>query len=78
MQFVDREYGRNDINILAALKDPNQAVILEVDNASHWCVGVRKTLFGNDYVVVDPWTGKQATACGTYKNITGAAYFKRV
>ncbi len=77
MAFEHREEGRNDANILSALKDPNRAVMLQVDNGQHWVVALRKTLFWNDYVVVDPWFGDKRTACGTYKNITGAAYFKR-
>jgi len=78
MEFESRQIGRVDKDIQAALKDPNRAVILLVDNGQHWVVALGKTLTGNDYRVADPWFGDKRTACGTYKNITGAAYFKRV
>lgn len=78
MAFESREYVRNDVHIQEALKDPNRAVLLEVDNGQHWVVALRKTLLGNDYVVADPWFGDKRTACGAYKNVTGAAFFKRV
>jgi len=77
MVFVEREKGRNDAHIREALKDPNKAVMLQVDNGAHWVVAIGKTLWGNDYRIVDPWFGDKRTACGTYKNITGAAYWKR-
>jgi hypothetical protein len=75
----DRRYqGRNDDAIQACIKDPNRAVLLQVDNGQHWVVALSKTIFGNDYVVADPWFGDKRTACGTYKNITGFATFKRL
>lgn len=75
MRFVKRERGRNDAGIRNALADPDDAVILEVDNHSHWVVAIRKS--GNDYVILDPWTGKKGKAIKDYRNITGAAYFSR-
>lgn len=75
MRFSQRLYGRNDKAIQESLKDPNKAVILEVDNGQHWVVALRKTILGNDYVILDPWTGKKTTACGTYHNVTGSAHF---
>jgi len=77
MRFDGRYFGRNDEAIMAALKDPNRAVILNVDNGAHWVVALRKTFFGNDYVVLDPWWGDKRTACGSYKNIVGFATFAR-
>ncbi len=75
MQFLIREYGEHGENIKRALKDPQRAVLLEVNKGAHWVVALRKTLLGDDYVILDPWTGKKATAKGTYHDITGAAYF---
>jgi hypothetical protein len=78
MKFVWREYLRNDTRIKQALKDPKQAVLLEVNYGQHWVVAVSKNLFGNDYTVIDPWTGSRCNAVATYHNITGAAYFSRI
>ncbi len=75
MAFETRGYGRNDDFIKAALKDPNRAIILNVNGGAHWVVALRRTLFGNDFVCADPWTGKTCTAVGTYKNIVGYASF---
>ena len=75
MKFVMRDYGRNDEKIREYLKESGKAVIFEVDNKSHWVVGVKPTLFGNDYVIVDPWDGQKKTLKASYKNITGATYF---
>lgn len=86
MQFLWRAYGvlgpghvspyKDDKRILEALKDPKQAVLLQVDNGKHWVVALRKTLIGNDYLVADPYYATKNTARGTWHNITGAAYFK--
>lgn len=76
--FAWREYGRNDVKILAALKDPKQAVILEVPlpkGGKHWLVAKRKALLSNDYVCQDPWTGKEVNAVKTYGAIAGSAFF---
>lgn len=76
MKFVSREYMRNDEKIREYLKDSGKAVIFEVNNHAHWVVGVKPTLIGNDYVIVDPWDGKKKTLLKSYRNITGAAYFQ--
>lgn len=78
MRFVRREYGRHDISIKEALKDPRKAVILEVNNRAHWVVALRPALLGSGYIVLDPWTGKKCGVLFQYHNITGAAYFERV
>lgn len=75
-EFVKRQNIRSDVNIKAAIADPNQAVILNVNNGAHWVVAVRPTLFGDSYIVVDPWTGTKCDVIKVYKNIVGAAYFK--
>lgn len=77
MSFEKREYGWNDFAICQAMSDPDRAVILNVNDGQHWVVALRKTIFSNDYVVLDPWTGKKALAFKDYHNINGAAYFKR-
>jgi len=76
-KFERREYGRNDTEIMKALKDPNRAVILEVANHSHWVVCIGKTLFGN-YKIADPWFGDISTMARYKNDITGAAYFQRL
>lgn len=77
MAFQRREYGRNDKEIRLALKDPNRAVILQVNDGQHWVVAIRSNFFGGGYTVLDPWTGKKCNVLKVYRNITGAAYFSR-
>ena len=77
MKFAGREYQRNDEKIREYLKDSDKAVIFEVNDHSHWVVGVKPTLVGNDYVIVDPWDGLKKTLKKSYRNITGVAYFER-
>lgn len=78
MKFDLREYGRNDAHILAALKDPNRAVILQVNDGAHWVVAYStRVLRRGDYIIVDPWDGKKKSLLSAYKNITGAAYFSK-
>ena len=76
-KFSERIYGQNDDKIRDALKDPNKAVILQVNHGAHWVVALSKTLFGNDYNILDPWTGKKSQAIKNYHNISGAAVFIR-
>ena len=78
MAFEKRIRGRNDVEIMASLKDPNKAVILQVSHGAHWIVALHKTLFGNDYVSLDPWTGRKCRAVGNYFNITGSAHFVKI
>lgn len=73
--------GRNDQAILASLKSPDEFVLLEVADGSHWVLATGKTLFetaGKDYRIADPWSGDRSTACGRYRNITGSAHFTRL
>lgn len=77
MKFAGRYYGESSTIIDEALKSPNKAVILQVDNGAHWVIALRKTLFGNDYVILDPWDGKKKDAKKAYKNITGFSVFVR-
>lgn len=78
MKFVVREHGEKRQNILAAIKDPDMAVILQVDNGRHWVAAMGVTKDGKDYIVADPWLGKKINAKAVYKNVTGAAYFERI
>lgn len=76
MKFEKRMYGQNDAEIMISLKDKKKAVILEVNNNSHWVVALRRSYWNKkDYIVLDPWTGKQCSALKTYHNITGSAHF---
>lgn len=76
MKFEKRLYGQNDAEILASLKDRKKAVILQVNNGQHWVVALRRSLWDKkDYIILDPWTGKQCSALKTYHNITGSAHF---
>lgn len=77
MAFEARVRSRDDQAIIAALKDPNRAVILNVNNNAHWVVAIGKVPFFNDFFVVDSWDGKVKRACATYKNITGFTTFIR-
>ena len=74
MKFEKRLYGRKDDEILISLADPKKAVIFEV-NGCHWVVGVKKTMFGNDYWIIDPWDGKKKTLTEGKYRITGSAHF---
>lgn len=78
MKFVTRirwTPGENVIN--NALRDPDQAIMLEVNNHSHWVLALRKTLIGKSWIVADPWLGDKCDVLKRYKNITGCAVFKR-
>lgn len=76
MHFEKRLYGQKDDEIMASLKDKKKAVILQVNNGQHWVVALRRSLWNKkDYIVCDPWTGKQCSALKVYHNITGSAHF---
>ena len=75
-KFEKRVYGFNKLLIDNSLRHPDKAVILEVNNHSHWVVAIRKVPFTNHYFVVDPWDGKIKTTMNL-RNITGSAHFLR-
>lgn len=77
MRFSGRMYHRDDAAILAALKDPNRFVILQVNNGAHWVLACRPTIFGKSYRVADPWDATYCDVIARYKNITGCAFFTR-
>jgi len=75
--FERREYIRNDINIKAALADPNGAVMLQVANRSHWVVATGWDDINKVFKIADPWLGDRSDMRRYKNSITGAAYFKR-
>lgn len=77
MKFDSRERKLDKAKVALYLKDPNKAVILNVNNGAHWVVGLKKTLFGDSYVVLDPWGGVKVDANKKYRNVVGAAYFSK-
>ena len=78
MQFQDRLRGSGMFaEVDACLRDPDRAVILEVNGGAHWIAALKKAWWTNDYVCADPWGGRKVMARGVYKNITGAATFSR-
>lgn len=78
--WVWRQHGLNRVRIDESLKDPDKAVIFQVNNGKHWVVALRKSLlgFGKDYVCLDPLTGKKINVLAKYGNITGSSHFQRV
>lgn len=76
-KFSFREYKRNDPAIIDHIKDPKKAVILEVNNKSHWVIPVAyfpPSGKNPTYLIADPQDGVYKNL-DVYKNITGAAYF---
>lgn len=74
--FERREYGRNEVNINQALKDPNRAVILNVAQGSHWVVATGH--FGTLLKIADPWLGDMSTMARYKNDIEGASYFRKI
>ncbi len=76
-KYESVEEGRNDKKIQLYLKDPNKAVILQVNDGHHWVLGARKNLIGSSYTVLDPWMGDTCDVIKRYHNITKMAFFHR-
>ena len=74
---LQRFYSQDDKLIEEALKNPDKHVILNVASGSHWVLPTSKTLWGNDYKIIDPWDGSICNAKGRYKNINGGEIFVR-
>jgi len=74
-KFERRGYTRDDATIQNCLKDPNKAVLLQVQNY-HWVVATGKSIFGG-YNISDPWTGKRTTTRDYANQITGFASFTK-
>lgn len=77
-KFERREYGRYDARILAALRNPDTAVILQVNKGAHWVVATGYDSVEKVFKIADPWFGDRSTMKRYGDSITGAAYFRRV
>jgi ABC-type bacteriocin/lantibiotic exporter with double-glycine peptidase domain len=78
-KFVKRAYGTTSSllpEIKEALKDPRRAVLVEVDNRTHWVVAYSLKRFSGRLAVADPLGGKIVDVLRKYHNITGAAFFE--
>lgn len=75
-KFETRRFGWQLAEIDKSIKDPNKAVILQVNNGAHWVVAIRRIPMTKHYFIVDPWTGRLSTTMA-YKNVTGSAHFIR-
>ena len=69
-KFEWRAYGRDDSRINESLKNPQKAVILEINHA-HWVVALRR--IGPWIQVADPWGGTKHFI--NQKIVTGSAHF---
>lgn len=86
MRFVWRGYGYKGAGyvsrmldftpILKALENPNQRVILQVNDGAHWVKLEKKNTIGKDWTAIDPWDGKECQVLAKYGNITGYAIFE--
>ena len=75
--FDRRQLNFDYADILAAYRDPNRAVILNVANASHWVVVSGINHRAGYFNIADPWLG-DFSDMSRYKNsIQGAAYFRK-
>lgn len=82
MKFERRAFGTTEslmAEIKEALKDPERGVVIQVNNGAHWVLGYSTKMFTNDIAVADPWQfpGKVVSCLKVYKNITGAAFYRR-
>ena len=71
-EFTWRGYRYDENKILAALKNPKTACVLQV-RGYHWVVGIRKVI-GLGYWVADPWDAKRRFY--PVSSITGYATLK--
>lgn len=59
-KFDYRYYACYSKVIDAALRNPNQVVLLEIRKA-HWVLALRKSFLSNNYIAADPWLGQKKT-----------------
>jgi len=71
-----REYSYN--SILDDVKDKRRAVLLEVNNGTHWVLAIRKAFIRQEFLTMDPLYGAYGTAISDHWNITGSAHFLNV
>lgn len=76
-RFFGRYYSYYPSLIDKALKDPNLAVILQVNNEKHWVVATGKTWFSDKYKIADPIDGSRATLARYGNKVNGFAVFAR-
>lgn len=74
LSFKWRDVGYFPNKIDAALADPQNIVLFEVNNGSHWILAERKA--AGDYLSYDPWYGDSCGALARYHNITKTVYFR--
>ena len=74
-KLEERLYSRDDRKIKGALAHPDKAVVLQVQNHSHWVVWLGTYKYAPwVYRIADPLFGKKvAFPFSGYSNITGAA-----
>ncbi len=78
LRYLGAEFRENDAAIGAAIASPNKAAILNVNGGAHFVLAWHRPLWGNDFVVADPWTGSKCWAKGRWHNIVGARYLLHV
>lgn len=77
MRWVKRLRGRNDAMIDEALRNPNTAVILQVNNGAHWVVAYSRVWGASkDWWCIDPWDGKKKLVLKSFGNITGMSFYE--
>lgn len=76
IKFLRSESGYDRVDISAAIKSKNGAVVLQVKNGRHFSAGWN--VLKNDIRIADSWDGILVGAIARYGNITGARYFERV
>ena len=65
--------GRNDAEIMKSLKDPNRAVVLQVDNKEHFVLAISRDIFGR-YRAADSWWGDICDPIARWHDITGSRH----
>jgi len=72
LHLVTRTNGRNDVVIREGLANPNECVMLQVNN-SHWLFLTGRWIPVFGYNVIDPWDGRTKYTNAYGNNITGSA-----
>jgi len=76
MRFVYRHQYNNKEKIIEALTKEDMGVTLCVNNGAHWLYA-KELMDNGDYVIVDPWDGKEYEGVPSKYKITGATTFQR-
>ena len=71
LHCVTRTQGRNDSVIQEGLANPNECVMLQVNN-SHWLFLIGRWIPLLGYKVIDPWDGRTKYTNAYGNNITGS------